>query len=207
MDEALPADAPPCTGMFNMVMGITCAHAIKQKLASKEQLRVFDFRSHWWLKQASVKIANALPSDKSLGDVFANISEKHQNLAPHQRHIFRKMVFDVVEKDGVECVANPQVIRTHGCPEGIINRKTDNTTGGDPSAFEYVDGKVPPPGKKRCSICRSFAHNKRRCTENAGVKEVKRYNVIIKTLQDFVTSFVWSTIRFEIDVEGDGNCG
>uniref|UniRef100_M4BWY6 Uncharacterized protein n=1 Tax=Hyaloperonospora arabidopsidis (strain Emoy2) TaxID=559515 RepID=M4BWY6_HYAAE len=174
LDQVLPADAPPCTYAFTKFMGIPCAHAIKQKSASKEQVRVSDFRSHWWLQQASFKISNTLPSDNSLGNVLANISEKHQNLAPHQRHIFRKMVFDVVEKDGVECVANPQVIRTHGCPEGSVNRKTDNTTGRDPSAFEYVDGKVPPPGKKRCSICRSFAHNKRRCTENAGFKEAKR---------------------------------
>uniref|UniRef100_M4BNK2 Uncharacterized protein n=1 Tax=Hyaloperonospora arabidopsidis (strain Emoy2) TaxID=559515 RepID=M4BNK2_HYAAE len=45
--QALPADAPPCTGTFTKVMGIPCAHAIKQKLASKEQVRVYDFRSHW----------------------------------------------------------------------------------------------------------------------------------------------------------------
>ena len=111
----------------------------------------------------------------------------------------------MVEKDGVACVANAQVIRTRGRPEGSVNRKTDNTTRRDPSAFEYVDGQVPLPVKKRCSICRSFAHNKRKCTKNAGVKEAKRENVIVKTVQEFLPSFVWSIVRFEIDVAGDGN--
>ena len=145
LDQALPADAPPCTGTFTKVMGIPCAHAIKQKLASKEQVRVSDFRSHWWIQQSSVKIANALPSDKSLDDVLANISELRQNLAQHQRQIVRKMVLDMVEKDGVACVANPQVILTRRRPEGSVNRKAYNTTRRDPSSFEYVDGKVPPP--------------------------------------------------------------
>uniref|UniRef100_M4BFX2 Uncharacterized protein n=1 Tax=Hyaloperonospora arabidopsidis (strain Emoy2) TaxID=559515 RepID=M4BFX2_HYAAE len=34
--QALPADASPCTDTFIKVMVIPCAHAIKQKLASKE---------------------------------------------------------------------------------------------------------------------------------------------------------------------------
>ena len=213
LTQELPPDAPPCAGTFTKVMGTPCAHAIKQELAGNQQVHVSDFRLHWWLQQAPVKIANALSPNKSLGEVLANVSEKYQNLALHQRPIFRILV--MVEKDGVACVANPQVIRTRGRPERSVNRKTYNTTRRYPSALKYVDGQVPSPGKQICSLCRLYPHNKRRCTENAGVictkiarvKEAKRDNAVIKTSQDFRSSFVWSSVRFEIDVEGDGNCG
>jgi hypothetical protein len=153
-----------CTGFFTTTMGLPCPHTLKNLIKSQQFLTMDNFNLHWWIVQ---RVDASIPQQLSsflITDKLERIGSEFAQYPPHRQMEVNLELDQIINDDNPTIMSNPLEIITRGRPVGARNRNVENRTSRLPSAFEYVEGTAPIPGRRRCGKCHQLEHNARTCS-------------------------------------------
>ncbi|BBN09862.1 hypothetical protein Mp_4g23330 [Marchantia polymorpha subsp. ruderalis] len=129
----------PCTETFQRTMGLPCAHAVRDILATPPgRFQMEHFFEHWWLDRPAPAAAGN--GTRDLVAVMENVAARHDLLPPHQQRLLQDQLEVLSQEQVTAPVQDPPMRRPRGRPRGARGRRApaDNSTRRDPSAFERV---------------------------------------------------------------------
>jgi hypothetical protein len=153
-----------CTGVFTTTMGLPCPHTLKNLIESQQFLTMDNFNMHWWIVQRFDASIPQQPSSFLITDKLERIGSEFAQYPPHRQMEVNLELDRIINDDNPTIMSNPREIITRGRPVGARNRNVENRTRRLPSAFEYVEGTAPIPGRRRCGKCHQLGHNARTCS-------------------------------------------
>ena len=153
-----------CSGVFETVHGVPCAHTLLRCLISKVPVEPAAFHAQWHVPartivELPVGMNSATPMSASPSPSML-IDDIVQTMAPHQQHEFFLGVQSLSQAVLSEHVKEPRAdVVGKGRPVGARN-KPKSSTARDLSAFELAGVTT---GRK-CRACGQSGHNARTCT-------------------------------------------